>query len=290
MSDAQSTTQEVTLVSGLKGRVRPLLGSELKAVAQPSALRNGDSIVIMLRSCFVEVTDPGPYSHLEEGATRVDWDRLLSGDRFDAIVQLRALTFGDEYDCRIHCASCKAAYDWTIPLGELPRRELPKASRDQLRTVGNRFEVPGPGGETITFRLGVGKDERLAVKLRKQQGGAWNEIDAMMMQILEVEGRGTIESARPKILSYLEGMTWPDVMETFKAMQDADGGIETDVETKCTQCGWEQENKLPFDADFFTRKRRRTAEGELTTVMRTATPARAPGANVNATEDETSSP
>jgi hypothetical protein len=51
---------------------------------------NGGQIDKLLGSCWEEILDPGPYVFGEGG--KVDWGKVLQGDRFFALLVVRALT------------------------------------------------------------------------------------------------------------------------------------------------------------------------------------------------------
>jgi hypothetical protein len=51
---------------------------------------------------------------------------VLQGDRFYALLQIRALTYGPEYAFAVNCGSdgCRARIEWELDLRELPCRPL----------------------------------------------------------------------------------------------------------------------------------------------------------------------
>jgi hypothetical protein len=271
----------IQLVSGLAIEIRPLKGSEIRAVADPQLLRTGGSVDVMLKACLLEIVDPGPYAWLSAGG-RLDWDRVLSGDRFDALLATRVATFGPDYYMRVQCTGprCKESYEWELNLGDLPRRALKASSREMIASGKNRLTTTAPDGHEVHYKLNVGGDEKTAAKLRKQAGNAWSQVDALALAILEVEGIGT---ARNKVIDWIEGMAWPDVMELFQTIEDSNCGVDTKIETYCPHCGWQQEIQMPFDAGFFNPKRRKpTTEGQKEPTTKTAP-------TETATETETSS-
>jgi len=79
--------------SGLAGEVRGLTGKEGKLLADRSLARSGATIDRILGSCWLQTTDAGIYE-LADGANP-DWSKVLVGDRFYALVQIRRASFGD---------------------------------------------------------------------------------------------------------------------------------------------------------------------------------------------------
>ncbi len=247
---------KMTLVSGMSGEVRILNGRELLALSTPGLARNGGAVEMFLRNCWSATENPGPY-RIEPGG-KPNWDTVLLGDRFDALCQLRGLTFGEDYFFRVQCAAgrCREMYDWQLNLANLPRKELSKASFAQLQ-IKNEFICEAPDGRIVTFRLPLGSDEKAANKKRKAQGGQWGHLDALQQYILSVDGVGTAKDEK-KILAYLEDLAWPDVLGLLETFNAEDCGLEIKIETECTHCRWQQEILLPFDEDFFRARTKKS--------------------------------
>jgi len=104
----------------------------------------------------------GPYDFSDT----VDWGKVLQGDRFYVLLQIRALTYGDEYAFAVPCAHCRSRIEWELDLNDLPLRLLKAKSREQFQD-GNRFETT-VDGHKITFRLLTGADERKLPQLKRQ--------------------------------------------------------------------------------------------------------------------------
>lgn len=266
---------QIELVSGMAGEVRRLTGRELHQIADPAMVRSGGSVDLMLKSCFLAITEPGPYPW--QPGEKPKWDDALTGDRFDALLQLRAATFGNVYDFSVQCSApsgtCRERYDWELRYTDLPRRLLSEAATEKLRAGENDFATVA-GGKAVRFRLGTGKDEKLAAKLRHQQRGAWSPIDAIAMRLLEVEG---LKTQHDKFWRkwLLDDLAWPEVLDLLDAMDAQDCGIDTKIETECPFCGWVQEVQLPFGVDFFRPRKRKKATEETETDPTTTTPAAA---------------
>lgn len=267
----------VKLVSGLAGEVRPLKGSELQALTDPGLQRNGGAVEMFLRQCWTETKDPGPYADLKVG-DRPNWDRVLLGDRFDALCQLRGMTFGADYGFRVQCTSrrCRESYEWELNLADLPRQELPKASFDQIATGKNEFIAEAPDGKAITFRLPTGADEKAASKLKRSQGGQWGHLDAIQQYLIEIDGVGSAAKDSKKVRAYLEDLSWPDLISLLETMSRDDCGVDIKLETECTFCKWVQDVLLPFDEDFFRPRKKKVdpkmKESERISLDRTLAP------------------
>lgn len=198
---------EVACPSGLTGKVRGLTGRDGRFLTDQNIARRGQLIDHILSSCWEETVDPGVYG---ESAIRKDgslnWGRVLQGDRYYALIQIRIAGFGEpDYPFRVQCQdrNCREPIDWEIDLDDLPVRMLPEESRERLKAGKNVFETIIPGteerrkilpkpeeielarveglvkpkaryeivpdtGKKILFSLPIGDDETRAARLDKQ--------------------------------------------------------------------------------------------------------------------------
>jgi len=159
----------ITCPSGLSGRIRGMKVREERILADRRLAKNGGQVDELLGACWEETLDPGPYDF---GDKVIDWGQVLQGDRFYALLQIRALTYGPEYAFAVNCQSdgCRARIEWELDLRELPCRPLSEESRAAF-TDGNRFETVLPdSGKRVWFRLMTGADERRLPQLRRSAG------------------------------------------------------------------------------------------------------------------------
>ena len=126
----------ITCPSGLTGRVRGMKVREERILADRKLAKSGGQVDELLGACWEETLDPGPYDFGDKG---IDWGAVLQGDRFYALLQVRALTYGPEYAFALGCQNdgCRARFEWELDLTELPVRPLTDESRAAF-TDGNR--------------------------------------------------------------------------------------------------------------------------------------------------------
>lgn len=127
----------ITCPSGLSGRIRGMKVREERVLADRRLAKSGGQVDELLAACWEETLDAGPYDF---GEKPIDWGVVLQGDRFFALLQIRALTYGPTYAFAVNCQSeaCRARIEWEMDLAELPCRPLSEESRTAL-LAGNRF-------------------------------------------------------------------------------------------------------------------------------------------------------
>ncbi len=243
----------ITCPSGLTGRVRGMKVREERVLADRKLAKSGGQIDELLGSCWEETLDPGPYTFGEGG--KVDWGKVLQGDRFFALLMVRALTYGPEYAFGVSCRNdaCRARIDWEVELTKLPVRPLAEESRAAF-VGGNRFETTLPdAGKRVRFRLLTGEDER---KLPALQRSAPDKLLSAVLayRVLDVDG----VDAKAK-RQFLEDLTLRDADFLVDEFDRVDCGVDTTIEIECPECFGTQDVDLPFDKGFFLPGRDRTA-------------------------------
>ena len=241
--------------SGLSGEIRGLKGKEGKLLADRVAARSGSTFEKILSGCWLSTTDPGLYD-VPEG-TSLDWSKVLVADRFYALLQIRALTFGEDYAFGVQCqsAGCRDRFEWTLNLKDLPFRPLTTEAKEAFRN-GNRFETKLPrDGRKVWFRLMTGADEiRAASALKAGRDGML--LTALGLRIVEIEG--VQENDKRK---FLDEMEMADAAALLDQFDEADGGVETTIEVECPACAGVQEVQLPFERGFFLPRTRARTSG-----------------------------
>lgn len=230
--------------SGLAGNVRGLKIKEGSLFTDRKLARQGLIVDRVLERCWLETVDPGPYDFGDKG---MDWGKVLQGDRFHALVQVRVATYGSKYAFGLTCQneSCRQRFEWEFDLLDLPVKKLPDESIEVFRN-GNRFETVLPSaGKKVWFRLLTGDDERKIPALRQRSEG--NLMTALFaFRIAEIEGVKPQEKTR-----FIEELELSDAMFLRSEFDRADCGVDTAIEVECPHCASVQEVELPFERTFF---------------------------------------
>ncbi|MCG8420104.1 MAG: hypothetical protein MJE77_19415 [Proteobacteria bacterium] len=242
----------ITCPSGLTGRIRGMKVREERILADRKLAKSGGQMDELLAACWQQTQDVGPYDF---GKSDIDWGAVLQGDRFYALLQIRAATYGSDYAFAVPCENeaCRARIEWELDLRDLPVRSLSKASRTAL-VNGNRFEATLPdAGKRVWFQLLTGADERKLPKVRRHAGDRL--LSALLaFQILEIEG---VEPRGKR--AFVEDLTLRDADFLVDEFDRVDCGVDTTIEIECAECFATQDVNLPFGRNFFLPGKERTA-------------------------------
>ena len=200
----------------------------------------------ILKACTTSVVDPGP------AYAEWSWEKALIADRFQALLQIRALTYPDvPYSFNVQCENCDKAFIASVNLargGDLEYRDIPPEARTIYRT-SNRFEVTVGKGENehkFVYKLASGEDEARIRRLVKDNRD--HLVSASLGgRILEMDGI----TEPMEIMSALENLDLQSYLELKTHMEDNDGGVETDITARCPHCSHANFNTpLPFGKTF----------------------------------------
>jgi len=242
----------ITCPSGLQGRIRGMKVREERILADRQLAKSGGQVDQLLAACWEETLDAGPYDF---GDKSVDWAKVLQGDRFFALLRIRALTYGPEYAFAVPCQNdaCRARIEWELSLDDLPARPLTDASRAAF-LAGNRFETLLPdAGRRAWFRLLTGADERRLPQVRRDAAG--DVLSSMLaFRVVDVDG---VEAKDRR--AFLADLSLRDADFLIDEFDRVDCGVETAIEVECPECLHVQAVELPFDRSFFLPGKGRTA-------------------------------
>jgi hypothetical protein len=241
--------REVVLPSGAAGLVRGFKVREANMLADAAAMRAGTAYTRVLRECWVQTNAPGPYS---DGP--LDWDKALVCDRFVALMQVRIATYGSEYSFQVQCSAeaCRKKFQWDTDLvKDFPVKPVPAESLDVFAHGGNRFPIT-IAGRAAFFRLLVGADE---AKNKTGASAARSRLMTVALDARIVEVQGVREHEKQRWISDLD---MGEVQEILATLDEADGGVDTDIDVECAECGNVFEVQLPFGRDFFVPSKKRS--------------------------------
>lgn len=224
-------TEKVTLPSGAEATIREMTATEEGFLASQKMLKSGEAFEKILRNCIVEKD--------------IDLDNMLVGDRYYLMLAIRRLTYGDEYDFKVRCASCGQTFNMSVILADLPIKKL-EGDPDATHTI----TLPRTG-KKVTFRLLRGRDEKkIATTLRKTP----QEIIRLSLFLHTVAVDGS-ENFSEKFFETLPGA---DSQHYRREIDAVTCGVDTVVGVECPECDNEFEVQLPISENFFFPNSRKT--------------------------------
>ncbi|HHY36540.1 MAG TPA: hypothetical protein GX518_02495 [Firmicutes bacterium] len=181
---------------------------------------------------------------LSEG---IDVREMLIGDRVFAMLQLRRITYGDEYIFKTTCPRCETSFEWEENLGDLPVKYLADpAYADPDHTF--RFVFP-KSGKTIKWRLLRGKDEERLVVARRENPEMLVAY-SMLLRCVEIEGEKKVTSR------FFNELPASDAAAFRGEVEGKECGVETTITITCPECRMDFDVDLPLGVDFFLPRKR----------------------------------
>lgn len=236
----------VELPSGLRGRVSGLKGKHAKLLADRDAMKSGAGMDQILAECWQETHDLGPYAGSFENG--IDWKKILSGDRFALLMEIRKASFGDDFEFQVTCEECKERVNWSLKLSDLPVKRLSEEDAHAFLS-GNKLEA-SVHGKSVVFKLPTGEDERRAVRQKKTSDPV---ISSILLSLVAIEG---VEPHHALMEKFLEDADMSFLMDLHAEIERRNCGVETNIQIRCGECGHVQDVMIPFGKLFQASKKR----------------------------------
>lgn len=227
-----------------KVMIRPMRGQDEEILLTPNLIKNGEAIEMILKRCISFEDRTGLKDPLE----------MLTQDRIAALIVIRGMTYGENYECRATCGRCGTAFQSNVSLEndlEVYYADDPNL-REPLKTV-----LPDSGLH-VHYRLPRGIDERkitehMEQRRKKKQGRGREDSTTLraLMLTLDIEGH-TSEQDRLKILNIL---TLKDRAHLRDCFNYPPFGVDTRVNFNCPSCFSDNPMRLPLGVDFFIPQR-----------------------------------
>jgi hypothetical protein len=163
---------------------------------------------------------------------------LTIGDRTYVMFMLRRLSLGDYYPFRAVCPSfgCQAQGTYSVNLAELEIKKMPEPKK---RTY--EFELPR-SKKMAVVRIATGATEEETSKIK----GIDDKMSLNMLSKLE------LLDGKPPVMDDVKALPLMDRNFLRDVFDEIDGGVETDVELRCQECGREFTQVVdPGQRDFF---------------------------------------
>lgn len=242
----------VELPSGLVVTLRKFRVEDEDLLADPHAIKQGVAGSLLLNAVTESVQEAGPYQLKQD---RLDWNEVLLGDRMTALLKNRIATWGKDMPTKQPCQNCKRPVEQDVDLSELPIKPLPESSREHV-VVGTALKVTLPlAQKKVSFRLLRGKDEAGVQRLEKQKKST---LASSYLRYRTVDIEGVPEHSWTEFYRKLDS---DDASFLRAAFDDADCGIDQEIEFSCAECHHVWDEDVKFRSDFlFPKYRKKRAE------------------------------
>lgn len=239
---------EITCPSGLQGRVRGMRVKDEELFTNKKLVRSNKVISSLLAQCWEKTLDPGPY-RMEDP---LDWDLISSSDRIYALIQIRIASYGEDYEFRVTCNNtmCEHSYAWGVDLNELDIQPMSDRGKTFLKT-GEPIPVELSDGTKVLCRLPNGEDETFMATLDAQDDSR-SLTYHLARRVAEING----EKHWDDVLAFVEELPARLGDELWDVTDEIEGGVEMTFDVKCPKCGNVQQVILPFEAGFFSSRKR----------------------------------
>lgn len=265
----------IVFPSGLITDNRPMQGKEILTMASARAKRApSGGISDVFRACWIATEDPGPYRFVQGNASP-DWKRVAAGDVLKGLLDHCIAALGPDISFPMQCKACgKLNEEVWVRLDEFALKALPEESAKRIRE-GLPLETKLRDGRVVTFDIGsLSAEEYVEAQLKQmRKRPEWADhtptfIDLMAGRIRSIEG---VDNSNEfvKRLEHLLFLDAGQIWELLEQMNEADCGVDTEVEFACQHCGWEQVQDVPLEhTSLFNPKSHRRPK----TVMVEGTP------------------
>lgn len=182
----------------------------------------------------------------------LDTDEFIFADELYLMLQLRKITYGEEYKVVGVCPHCGAKSTYKINLNDL---EVKYLADDFVEPIEVKLPIKG---DTLGLKFLRNSDikyiDKTARKLSKQFDIPVKEMEMdvrLARHIVTINGKDvSTEEAR----SYIDagnGLSGKDSAYIWSALNKYDFGCDTLVSVDCDSCDKEFEFNLPISSEFF---------------------------------------
>lgn len=225
--------RRVTLPSGIEAVVKPLTGRAEKILTDKQLAKSGVVADRFMMECVESIGGAENMTPQEKEKALLD---MYSGDRNYLLLMIRIEGFGPELCFNSKCPECKKTAGYSANLEEMLNdgtlEVLPYSESPQ------RVELPASGGYAEIVHM-TGAIERRMAKLP--------ENDLHQLMLLRI---GSL-NGKPATLKDLENMYGKDLLALRAAMNEMRGGLVSEIELECAECGNKYKVPLIGIQDFF---------------------------------------
>ena len=214
---ANDTLASVKLPSGEEVRIKAMRFEDEKDLINES-VSTTEATNLLIERCVVA-------DNIEE---------LLLPDKLYAIFKIRELSFGDAYSFTSTCQKCAKSGDYSISISDLPINYMEEGLTEVT------VKLPLIGKEAVVT-LATLSDEKYFSSGDTIVKNLWRFIKS----IDNIDNTEVISKVVKKLPA-------GDIKVLTTAISGSDYGLPKLIGVKCSNCGHQQEVRLPINANFFS--------------------------------------
>ena len=225
-----------------RATIREMTGEEEDIIAQEEKTFT-ERMHELVGSCMTSLSDGGSKSITSPKTLAKVTDHLLMSDLLTSIIRVREVTMGDEIRQKIKCPACTTLdgkpFIWTGVLSLKDFQGIP-VDGDPLENI-RTFTTSR--GTILTWEMLTGQGELDQGKKKNKRERATLALMARVRSIGE-------ESEPKRVKDLLRKLPYVERQEIRKQF-DQEGGIETEFECVCRNCGHEFKAELDIGGKEF---------------------------------------
>jgi len=215
--------------------LRELDGEDEDLVRDRNELKKGNILDKLVKRCIVRL---GSFEKRDE--IEAAYEYMPLPDLTFTLIRLRQSGMDNVYRFEMGCPSCGKPSRHRIDLRELactPQKEEYRFKNDISVTLSN--------GSVVSFRPLIVRDQKQLEEV-KEQYAAEKGTRELIVQLNTYDGKNA------KDFALVRKLPWAVRNEIRQAMDDASGGIDTELVMDCPKCDHTFEKSMPVDVrDFF---------------------------------------
>lgn len=259
----------ITCPSGLMVRVRGLKIGDLNIFAEAAEANANKAAEIfdkVLNDCVVELVEAGPAgpAFCDARSGKLSWPKALLTDRFYALVRIRMATpsLGNVYRFKHKCLDCGHVQEVEVELDKLELAMMREEDATKIADGDNRFPGEFSNGDTFELKVFSGLDERQVAKVARKNKDARVSVGLTYRVLSITKSSGEHITDQSLIRAYLDNLEQSELDVITDQIDEIEGGIDSDIEFECDECGSDREARIPFGGPFWiSAKKPKPARG-----------------------------
>ncbi len=220
-------SEEHTLPSDVwdgKVTIMEMTTREESLLTKQKKMRDGTAIEKIIQQCTAEA---------------LPLDDLLVQDRYFLMLQVRRITYGNDYTFRARCPQCGATFEWEVDLSKIESKPL-------AHSADHVYELTLPrSGRVIRWKHLRGRHEKTLLQARSSMDDDALIPVALGLYCVGVDGNEQYPHDFFDKLGGMDSMAFRDDINSNQC------GPDLELEMECRQCDMDFTLEMPVSSSFF---------------------------------------